>query len=258
MLYDNEEQNEKPKKKPVKRAICKLAGDTTYFSAYLYGSIYFNPRKQLDYNYGYLVLEQEGEDADLKVKYGKMWLMETIKGGMDIPPIGFAFMKYPHQHGDCDNYGHWNPQAQAHRDKLEYYKPWYTFDLPNYELVRDESYCPHGDCDVVNFHETVVPGTMWGDSWHDYIQGKALKMYRKKKDGSIGETMACCNLYHYAIKELEGDDPQDKKQLGMDLSEEDSLAVVVERHTFRELWEEDFKIVLPEDLEAEMGEEQKE
>ena len=70
--------------------------------------------------------------------------------------------------------------------------------------------------------------------------------------------MACCNLYHYAIKELEGDAPQDKKQLGMDLSEEDSLAVVVERHTFRELWEEDFKIVLPEDLEAEMGEEQKE
>ena len=92
---------------------------------------------------------------------------------------------------------------------------------------------------------------MWGESWHDFVQGKALKMFRKKKDGSMGETMGCCNVYHYAIKEIEGDDYQDKKQLLMDLSEEDLHAVVLERQVFRELWEEDFIVVLPEDMEEE-------
>ena len=52
----------------------------------------------------------------------------------------------------------------------------HKFDLPNYELKVDETYCPHGDCEVVNFKETVVPGTMWGE-WPEFIQGKALMMY---------------------------------------------------------------------------------
>ena len=207
MLFEDEER------KPRKRAICKLAGDTTYYPAYVYGRSSFNPRLVLEHIYGYLVLEQEGEEGDLRVLWGKLWLMETINGGMDITPVGFSIMKYPHHHGDCDNYGHWNPPAQAYRESIDYYSPWYTFDLPNYELVRDESYCPHGDCDVVNFKETVIPGSMWGESWHDRIQGKALKMFRKKKDGSMGETMACCNLYQYTIKEIEGDDIQQKIQL---------------------------------------------
>ena len=43
--------------RPIKRGICKLVGDPTYYKAYEYGSIYFNPREKLDFNYGYLVLE---------------------------------------------------------------------------------------------------------------------------------------------------------------------------------------------------------
>ena len=88
---------------------------------------------------------------------------------------------------------------------IEYEEPMHRFDLPNYELTVDESYCPHGDCEVVNFHENVVPGTMWGE-WPEFIQGKSLNMFRKNPDGSYGENLACCNVYHFKIKELEGDD----------------------------------------------------
>ena len=59
MLFDDE-GSEKPKKKPVKRAMCKLMGNPEYYSAYEYGSRWFAPRVQLDFNYGYMILEQEG------------------------------------------------------------------------------------------------------------------------------------------------------------------------------------------------------
>ena len=108
MLADD---NEEDKNKNIKRAMCKLVGDPTYVEAYLYGSLYFNPREKLDYNYGYLILEQDGEHGDLRVKYGKMWLMEKKKDEYDIVDFGFQFMKYPHLHGDCTKFGHWNPKA---------------------------------------------------------------------------------------------------------------------------------------------------
>ena len=48
---------------------------------------------------------------------------------------------------------------------------------------------------------------MWG-GWHDFVQGKSLNMFKKNPDGSYGEQRACCNLYHYKIKEIAGDDIQ--------------------------------------------------
>ena len=33
-------------------------------------------------------------------------------------------------------------------------------------------------------------------------------MFNKNKDGSYGEMRACCNVYHYKLKEIEGDDIQ--------------------------------------------------
>ena len=44
----------------------------------------------------------------------------------------------------------------------------HKFDLTNYTLEVDEEYCPHGDCEVVNYHEQVIPGTMWGE-WPDFV-----------------------------------------------------------------------------------------
>ena len=108
MVPDDNEEN---KDINIKRAMCKLVGDPTYVEAYAYGSRFFNPRETLDYNYGYLILEQDGEHGDLRVKYGKMWLMEKKKNENDIVDFGFQIMKYPHLHGDCTSFGHWNPQA---------------------------------------------------------------------------------------------------------------------------------------------------
>ena len=72
-------------------------------------------------------------------------------------------------------------------------------------------------------------------------------MFKKNPDGSYGELRACCNVYHYKLKEIEGDDIQQKVQLGQNLSEVDKHAIVLERATFRELWEEDFVVRLPDD-----------
>ena len=100
--------------------MCKMAGDTTYFMTYAYGSWVPEPRPVLDFTYGYLILEQEGEQGDLKVKYGKQWLMEKKANKNEVIDHGFAFMKYPHHHGECDAIGHWNPDAQPYRDSIDY------------------------------------------------------------------------------------------------------------------------------------------
>jgi len=76
------------------------------------------------------------------------------------------------------------------------------------EVVEDENnpefkfYCPHGNCETLTYGKTTVEGTMWADEWHDYVQGGAMVMHKKEDDGTLGKPMACCNLYHYVIKEL--------------------------------------------------------
>ena len=137
-----------------------------------------------------------------------MWQMETNVKSKSIKDHGFSIMKYPHHHGTCKDFGHWNPEAQAYRDYIKYLEPMHNFDLEfKYDTHIDElTYCPKGICEKVVYSEKVIPGTMWGE-WPEYVQGKALVMHEKHADGSYGEAMACCNIYHYKIKELTGNDP---------------------------------------------------
>ena len=216
-----------------------------------------------EWPFGHFLFEHQ-EDGQLRMINGKMWNMP--KKGKKVIDHGFKMMQYPHHHGMCDSFGHWNPMAAAYRaenggdDKVLY-----EYDLP-YELhtetiedvpyaMNEENaktygpYCPFGDCEVVNYAETVVEGSMWAEDWHDYIQGGSMVMHKRHADGSLGEPMACCNIYHYKIKELVGDDPNQKIQLGQDLADEDKLAMVVEREGFEELFAESWQIVIPEDFE---------
>jgi len=89
----------------------------------------------------------------------------------------------------------------------------HTWKIPYY-FEDDENYCPKAKhCTVANFPEAIVPGTMWADKWHDYIQGKSAVLHELNHDGSYGVPIACCNVYAYKLKELEGDDDQNKIQL---------------------------------------------
>jgi len=95
---------------PKRRSMCKMAGDTSYWATRAYGL-----RPKLTHTFGHFLFEQD-EGSDLKILYGKMWNLKKSDNG-EFPKLGLKMMQYPHTHGSCEDFGHWNPPADAWRAK---------------------------------------------------------------------------------------------------------------------------------------------
>jgi len=63
------------------------------------------------------MLFEQYEGEELTVLYGKAWNMPKNKDGT-VVDHAFKVMQYPHQHGTCKGFGHWNPMADAYRESI--------------------------------------------------------------------------------------------------------------------------------------------